>query len=342
MHNVFWTSIENFHTLRRTLQNYPELLCGKDTITYRAKVKLHGTNAGVRIDPDGTVTALSRTQVITLDSDNVGFARWVQENRQYFASLRTNVVTYLFGEWCGPGIQKGTAVNSIPHKIFAVFSVRTMDENRSDLIISPSIIAEILKDHEKHGVYVIPWYSEGQTWSVNFAGDAADLQPVVDDVNEHVLKVEACDPWILQKFSVRGVGEGLVLYPVVNSIDMPRGNYKVTTDLMWKAKGEKHAVIAKTKPVQVDPTVAANLDGFVQLVLTEARLEQGAAHAALHGMGGMPYDMRDMGRFLKWITDDVSRECQTEREAAKIAEKSASGAVMKAARTWFVEKNKTI
>ena len=68
---IKWPSIELFHNLRRTLaavEVSPQL-------TYRAKVKLDGTNAAVQIFPSGQVVAQSRSRVITPTQDNMGFAQ---------------------------------------------------------------------------------------------------------------------------------------------------------------------------------------------------------------------------------------------------------------------------
>ena len=42
--------------------------------------KIDGTNAGIYVDEVGDVYAASRTRWITLESDNFGFARWVEEH----------------------------------------------------------------------------------------------------------------------------------------------------------------------------------------------------------------------------------------------------------------------
>jgi RNA ligase len=81
------------------------------TITSRAKVKLDGTNGGVQIFADGRVAAQSRTQIITPESDNLGFATWVSQNIDYFTQLASPEHATLFGEWCGQGIQKRTAIS---------------------------------------------------------------------------------------------------------------------------------------------------------------------------------------------------------------------------------------
>lgn len=54
-----------------------------------------------------------------IDGENKGLAKWAKDNASYFGSLWQRVQSYLrrdfpgvssctvFGEWCGPGVQKG-------------------------------------------------------------------------------------------------------------------------------------------------------------------------------------------------------------------------------------------
>ena len=70
---IKWTSIGGFHNVNKLLEVYPNLNIGE--ITYRAKIKLHGTNGGVVIDPNGKVTAQSRESVLTPKNDNKNFCK---------------------------------------------------------------------------------------------------------------------------------------------------------------------------------------------------------------------------------------------------------------------------
>ena len=65
--------------------------------------KIDGTNAQVCITDDGQVLAGSRNRWLTVESDNFGFARWVQENRVELLKLGPG---RHFGEWWGSGIQR--------------------------------------------------------------------------------------------------------------------------------------------------------------------------------------------------------------------------------------------
>ena len=114
---IKWTSIELLHNVKRELDARNQAF----KITYRAKVKLHGTNAGVQITPRGEVAAQKRTEIITSEADNAGFAAWVEKNVNYFSQLKGDSHITIFGEWCGSGIQRGVAISQLERKVFAVF-----------------------------------------------------------------------------------------------------------------------------------------------------------------------------------------------------------------------------
>lgn len=332
--HIAWTEIENFHNVRRTLAKYPHLTRGNNVVTYMAKVKLHGTNAGVMIDNHGVVTALSRTAVLTETSDNAGFAKWVAANEDKWAQFAPSEGTVVvFGEWAGPSIQKGVALNQLKEKVFAVFAARIVERNDIDFICEPAALADFVK--EIPNAHVLPWYNSGEKFDVDWGAPAEELQPVLDRINAHVGAVEACDPWVASKFGVRGVGEGLVFYPVSKG----HLHYENFSNLCFKAKGEKHQVVAHTKPVQVDPTVAANATAFAELVVTPARCEQGARAV---NDGKLEFNPKLIGAFLAWINHDVEKETQAELEASGVDRKVALKACGDRARAWYVAEMKKL
>ena len=90
-------------------------------------------------------------------------------------------------------------------------------------------------------IFVLPYYGEPVT--LNF-GDKAQLKTASETINNIVKEVEAIDPWVKETFGIEGVGEGLVMYPETNGIVIREGY----TELMFKAKGEKHRVV-KSKQI---------------------------------------------------------------------------------------------
>lgn len=88
--------------------------------------KIDGTNAQVHVTPDGVVLAGSRTRWITpgKNTDNHGFAAWVKEHED---ELRLLGPGSHFGEWWGPGIQRGYG---LAEKRFSLFNVSRWDKER--------------------------------------------------------------------------------------------------------------------------------------------------------------------------------------------------------------------
>lgn len=328
MKAIKWGDIESMHNVLRWLEGAKEAL-GKvpPTVVYKAKVKLHGTNAGVQVHPDRTIVAQSRTNVLTPKDDNMGFAKWVatDEIQEFFKGFSKMIPQgcVVYGEWCGPGVQKGTAVNQIPEKVFAIFAVRSDD----DLKVHPVNI-ELLVEGFPDRVKVIPWLPFELTIDWN---DREQVKRVSDIISNIVYEVEARDPWVADNFGIEGMGEGIVLYPLgMLSRDQ-------VMRYMFKAKGEKHQVVRAKKPAQVDPEVAKSVEEFVELFVTPARLEQGFQE----GCGGV-VDTRLTGSFIKWISMDVLKESVAELEAAGLEWKQVAKAVNQRAAKWYQEKVKEI
>jgi len=318
-----WPDIEGFHNVRKSTQKYPELCGPSSVVSYGSKVKLHGTNAAIQCHRDGTVVAQSRSNVITPENDNAGFARWVAENAQHWSN---NTDMVFFGEWCGPGIQSGVAVCQIPAKTFAVFAAMSMDEE--DLFLtSPDELKLFVP--QIPNVYVLPWH--GITLTVDWSKPNEDLQAKVDFINKCVEEVEVVDPWVKATFGVEGTGEGLVFYP-----SFEHGNRTHFSNLAFKAKGEKHRVVKQPKAATVDPQAAANIDQFVSLVLTDARLEQGAG--VVNKLSG-EYDKKLTGDFVRWVLADVAKETQAELEASGLTMEKVQKALSARASKWYVSRS---
>ncbi len=321
-----WPSIELLYNLRRSL----ELVGEAPKITYRAKIKLDGTNGGIQIFTDGTVAVQSRSQIITPENDNLGFARWVSENIDFFAQLASDEHATIFGEWCGKGIQKRTAISECDRKIFAVFAVQFGGESGklAKLEIRPDKIAEFLPKHPD--IFVLPFY--GEPIIVDF-GDRTQLESAVEILNQAVNTIETVDPWVKETFGIEGIGEGLVLFPESDEL-AERLSY---AELLFKAKGEKHQAVKTKKPVQIDPEVAKNIDDFVNLFVTPARLEQGVT-----AVSDGKFEMVKIGAFLQWFIADVQKESAAELEAAQLTWKEVNKSVMNAAKKWYQEQAKSL
>lgn len=88
--------------------------------------KIDGTNGIIHVTNDGRIFAGSRNRWLTLEKDNMGFARWVNEHAEELLTGLGPGTHY--GEWWGQGIQRRYGLD---HKRFSLFNVgRWNDENK--------------------------------------------------------------------------------------------------------------------------------------------------------------------------------------------------------------------
>lgn len=341
--HVPWPKIKSFSHVKREVDWFQS----QAPVIYKAKVKLHGTNGGITIDKSG-VRAQSRNYILYDGGQGLnGFRDWVKLHREKWTRVLRNLKDLqaidddddtrmtVFGEWCGPGIHGGQcAVEKIPKLSFAVFGivVQRQDDIASYYVLDPDEITNILQDDDDSfpadNVYVLPWYSplEGSSPEellVDFkqtSGSAPPLTDIVDRVNKLTADVDEVDPWVKTNFDIEGVGEGLVWFPL-NMASVPT--------YMFKSKGEKHVVV-KTKSATVDPATVAGVQAFVDLFVTENRLDQIAKD-----FNFLP---TECGAFLKKFTADVIDESGPELEASGLTWKAVQKDVSRAAGNWFINK----
>lgn len=304
--HVSWGSIELLHNCVRTLEHLATLGQPLPVLRYRAKVKLHGTNCAVQV-VDGGIVAQSRTQLLSPSADYKGFATWAHAHASAFSALEQGSV--VFGEWCGPGIEKGMAISQVPAKQFVVFAIQRGDT----FVVEPAEIQRLVPE-----LLVLPW--EGESITIDF-GSRESLELAADELNRRVAEVEREDPWVKREFGISGLGEGLVLYPEPFAMT-----------LMFKAKGEKHRTAGTKKAVAVDATIVSSVCDFVVLMVTEARLQQG-----LVAVCGGTRDPKLTGAFLTWVATDVQKESVAELEASGLTWSQVDKAVQTAARAWYRE-----
>jgi hypothetical protein len=342
--------IEGLHNVVKAVQSYPHLAPGP--VKYRGKVKLHGTNAGVRITEDD-IAAQSRTQIITPTDDNAGFAKWVETRKEFFDNIgnpwadrikvyerdpdsiasvvaKRGVVPIknytVFGEWCGPGIMKGTAINQIPKKVFAIFAVMHWEGDNATMITSPEDIAGLFPALPED-VYILPW--QGEEFTIDYT-DREALLKRAEAINQIIVDIEPADPWVKATFGVDGICEGIVYAPGAGD----KVTRKYYSDLAFKAKGEKHKVNKTKEAVQIDPEVLKSINDFTAMFATEARFEQ-----AVSVVGS---DMKNIGQFLKWVGQDVLKESKAELAESGLDWEQVNKSVQTVARNWFLAKNRAI
>lgn len=327
---VKWPSIELLHHVVKGFEvqskNQQDFVLPK--VTYKAKVKLDGTNGAVQI-LDGGVAAQSRTQILSEGNDNLGFHRWVMSAQDFFKQVAPGVI--LFGEWCGRGIQKRTSISKIDRKIFTIFAALVESDRGPVWEVRPEKIEALLPEPRHPDVFVLPW--TGDEVVLDF-GDRENLREGAETLNKMVEAVELEDPWVKSQFNISGLGEGLVLYPDPDQVLPSSILYE---SILFKAKGEKHQVVKQKEPVQIDVELFENIEQFVSAFVTENRLEQ----SLTEGCGGV-LDLKKTGLFLKHFNQDVQKESVAELETAGLTWDQVSKTVSTKAREWFLEKVKAI
>lgn len=336
-----WTSIESLANVVKAL-NYRKyshyLKTVGSKITFFGKIKLHGTNAAVIVTPSGEVFAQKRSSVLSPSEDNAGFRVWVEANKSYFASLaHPEGNKYIYGEWCGPGIQSKVACSMTRNKIFYVFSILVCSTEER-MIYDPDLIDQYLQDDNGEiidRVMVLPYHCK---ITLDF-NDKDQLKATVDNLNKEVESIGKRDPFMFENFEIEGAGEGLVMYPVIDNLE---GEYESAVNIelgkvfMFKAKSEEHRVNKTKEAASIDPEKIATKTKFCETYCTTQRFEQGFQEAI-----NSELDMKLTGEFVKWVCQDVYKESELERAQDKvllIKWKSLSSAVASQAAVWYKQR----
>jgi hypothetical protein len=319
---------------------------------YRAKIKIHGTNAGVRLERDGSIHCQQRND--DAFNGHFGFEAWVKENEAYFRSLfETTPLSdpkfrgaIIYGEWAGPGIHKNVAVTQIEEKQFFVFAVRVLavdpkdgdDHAHSRWITDPTDIGFTLRSYRlplPERLHVVPWH--GPNKIIRFTDHTA-LANQAEEMNADVDQIDKVDPLMLSMFNVEGHGEGLVYYPRIPGPFLTTREFETFAFLTtkefetfaFKVKGGSHqAGKGGAKEARVGLTIPANAYDFAEAQVHDARLDQ-AFHAIL---GEDVLEMKHTGRIIGWVCKDIADETAQELEEADLTWKQVQGVIAEKVRT---------
>jgi hypothetical protein len=311
---IEYTEIELLYNLVRSVRKYCETN-GKPlpVVEFEGTVKIHGTNGGIRITPSGKIRPQARTRLVSIGSDNYGFAAFVEKNRDSILDMWKKYWpskdVYIYGEWAGEGIQKNIAVSQLG-KHFIIFDIMVDGEyiqNKPEYSIEPNSIYNILR---------IPTYHV--TIDFSFPEKSQDY------LSEILNGIEAECPWAKQ-FGVSGIGEGIVFRSV---------NYPVR--LIFKIKGTKHANKDTSKPTRVEVNIEKmkNIHSLVEALAPEWRLEQAITEI---GCGDF-LDRKKIGEFLKWISKDILKEESNRIADSGLEWKEVTPHLMTYCRNWFLKK----
>jgi hypothetical protein len=331
--HIPFPSIGGLHNVRATNARYGFVGHGTH-VSYRSKIKLHGTNRGVTVWPDGRVIGQSRETLLCDQQDVDGFEQWLRPQATAFEGISGDAPLAVFGEWCGDRIKKKAAICRIDTRIFAIFAVQVglaseMDLGRSTyLMVDPGEIRMLLGGvADLPEVRILPWIDGITAPCIDF-DDQEEMERQAEALSRDVGVIAEEDPWVASEFGVKGPGEGVVCYPVHGAPF--QGSVWSFSTFAFKAKGAAHQVNKTPRPVVIDPQKLASAEAFADMFVTEARLEQGISRF------GTDARTEDTRAFLEWILDDVTREGAAEIASNGIEARDLSRAVLPRARSWFL------
>jgi RNA ligase len=301
------------------------------TEEFEGTVKLHGTNAGVCVSPE-KVQPQSRERLISIGSDNAGFAQFVAGREDEFRGLSDSIAGFnelpttgeytIFGEWCGGNIQSKVGLNAV-ERHFVVFNVfdHAQDKYLSRywmrwFVANNESYVKSLNDAGIYFIYQIPTFKH----TVDFTAP----EQSIEELERLTLQVEEKCPWAAFR-GAEGIGEGIVWVLTRDTAD---------TRYWFKTKGVKHQGKDKSevKTLSADPVKVGAIRELVTAILPEWRLEQGATYLRENGFN---LDQRATGQFLQWINKDILKEEADQIAANAYDWKELSPYVNQKARDWY-------
>lgn len=329
--HIAFPSLELFSSVV-SRETYPET---PRTVTFGAKIKLHGTNIAIRVMPDGSVIAQSRKHDLSTEKDLGDFTPFLEPQKPLWATASICQPLTFFGEWAGPGINKGDAVQRTDKKRFYIFAVGigTMEHPQTDkkqlpawMITDPETITSMLPNGlDTDRVRVLPW--EG-TYTFDFSNS---LETPLDLLNTAVDAIAIEDPYIAREFNVSHSGEGLVLVEQSNATGMLSGaNYGRSS---FKAKVERHRVRKQGKPALEKAPLPPSAKGFSDAYVTNPRLDQ-----AIDELGLERLDIKKTGSIIGWMLADIEKEGQDDLRDIALSFKDVSSMLKSDIRTLWMKR----
>ena len=288
---------------------------------YANGLLVHNSNAGVCYsEPDG-IWCQSRENVITPEKDNMGFAWFIEQNKETVISiikelakennidLNTHIIS-LYGEYAGGNIQKNSALTN-SEKCFIIFEhfkvspIEPQEDSDNEKAkwfktISYSDFGVPQPDIEwaespKNKIYNIMNFD---TWSftIDFNQPERSQNNLIKLVEEII---EPASP-LGKKFGHESnIGEGVVISHLTEDGSL----------IQAKVKGEAHAKgSGKVKTLNpVDIEKLDKIDKCVEEICHEWRFAQG-----LREVFGVEYedniDRKRIGEVIKWVNSDTLKE----------------------------------
>ena len=331
-------SVEQFRSVVRRVTDHANLptLALTLTLTFTGTVKLHGTNAGIRVNfTDEEYWAQSRGRDLSMVDDNAGFCAFTWLNVYEILDLRKELMwamqsvgyynmdnysgAVFYGEWCGKGIQKGVAINAL-ERMFVIFGIKLLRCDGRYEWLPDRLVRDVVSYDEDARIFNIFTFG---SWKITIDFNRPELSQ--NNLIAYTEEVEKCCP-VGKYFGVEGVGEGIVWRCITEPYN--------TDEYMFKVKGEKHSESRVKRLASMDIEKVNSIAEFADKVVTENRLQHGLEYLKENGLG---LTMQHTGVFLKWLVEDCLKEETDTIEASGLTAKEVGKACGLKARVWYFQ-----
>lgn len=326
-------------------------------LKFMGTTKLHGTNGSIGIvyeKGEPVYQVQSRNNILTLESDNAGFAQFAlnpkvksfvkEKIEKIYNKLsqeeKVKVLSiFVYGEWAGSNIQKGVAITQM-EKFFAPFDVaiylekENQEENSQEVFVRKWLDQKEVEEFKNEELRIFPISTVVNPEYLNIKFDAISLEKVAKELSNLTVEVEKEDPFA-KHFGFSGVGEGIVWKVIYEEDYGDQFDLRKIGDLRFKVKGEKHAVSKVKTLAPIDFEKVAKLTEAVDKYVTENRLNQGIDY--LNEMH-KEFIVENTGFFIQWIQKDILKEEQEEILISGLEWKKLSGLIAKKSAEWFKQK----
>ena len=306
----------------------------KPVLKFIGTVKLHGTSASVIFNDISGVWVQSRSNIITPQSDNAGFAFFVETKNDSFMKIineikeRYNIDTTtnsigIYSEWAGANIQKGVGICNIEKSCF-IYGIKISPIVNSDeeLKQNPAYWVDYsgFRDNDNKIYNILDF----KTFEIYIDFNKPELSQ--NKIIEMTLEVEQECPVAKEFGFPNTIGEGIVF---VNN-DNER--------LFFKSKGEKHAGVSKVKTLRVvdDVKVQKCID-LAEKLTPSWRLEQ-MLNETFDTLNGGQINVKEMGQYLKAVINDIVKEELLTISDAGLEIKDISKYVSEISRNFFFQR----
>lgn len=276
----------------------------KPIIKFVGTVKLHGTSAAVLFNNKAGLWCQSRSNIITPQSDNAGFAFFAESTKdswlriineikdKYNIDLDNNTIG-VYSEWAGANIQKGVGITNIEKSCFIYgIKISPISESEDEQKAAYWVDYKGFRDNENKIYNILDF----QTFEIEVDFNRPEL--IQNKLVELTLSVEDECPVAKHFGFPNTVGEGIVFTNLDES----------GRRLFFKSKGEKHAGTSKVKTLKtVDDAKIQKCIDLAEKVTPAWRLEQMLTET-FDLLNGGDLDVKRTGDYIKSVVNDILKE----------------------------------